>query len=112
MEIQPGYYGADTDLRGRNFAVPIVLGASYFVSADLQPVVGLSVDPERKYPVLPGLGFRYKLSADWVLDAILPTPRIEYSFNKSLLLYAGGDLQGTTYRTAAGLWHHSRPAPS
>jgi hypothetical protein len=101
LEIQPGYYGAGTELRGGNFDYPIILGASYFVSADLQFVAGLSVDVERKYPVLPGLGFRYKLSTDWVLDAILPTPRIEYSFNKSLVLYAGGDLQGTTYRTSA-----------
>ena len=101
LDIQPGYYGAETGLRGRNFDYPIILGASYFVSSDLQLVAGLSVDVERKYPVLPGIGFRYKYNADWVIDAILPTPRIEYSFNKALLLYAGSDLQGTTYRTSA-----------
>jgi hypothetical protein len=99
VEVQPGYYGASTDLRAGNFAAPIVVGASYFYSSDLQFVAGLSIDVNRKYPVLPGIGFRYKCNADWVLDLILPQPRIEYSLNSSTTLYAGGDLQGATYRT-------------
>ena len=70
--------------------MPVVVGASYFVSSDLQLVAGLSIDPERKYPVLPGVGFRYKCATDWVLDFILPAPRVEYTFSKSILLYAGG----------------------
>jgi len=98
LEVQPGYYGGGTKLRGGNFDAPFVIGASYFVSSDLQLVAGLSVDVERKYPVLPGLGFRYKYNADVVLDFILPTPRIEYTLNKSVLLYVGGDVQGNTYR--------------
>lgn len=98
IEVTPGYYGAGPDLRAGNFAAPIVLGASYFYSSDLQFVAGLSIDVNRKYPVLPGIGFRYKCNADWVLDMILPQPRIEYSLNKSTTLYAGGDLQGATYR--------------
>lgn len=101
LEIQPGFYSGGTGLRGRNFSVPITIGASYFWSSDLQLVAGLSIDPERKYPVLPGVGFRYKCSADWVLDIILPTPRIEYSFSKSILFYAGGEFRGDTYRVDA-----------
>lgn len=98
VEAEPGYYGGSTRLRGGNFDVPITVGASYFVSADLQLVAGISIDPERKYPVLPGAGFRWKFAGDWTLDAILPTPRIEYTLGKTILLYAGGDLQGGTYR--------------
>jgi hypothetical protein len=98
LEIQPGFYGGGTELRARNFDIPITIGASYFWSADLQIVAGVSIDPERKYPVLPGAGFRYKCATNWVLDFILPTPRIEYSFSKSLLLYAGGDVLGGSYR--------------
>ena len=52
-------------------------------------------------PVLPGAGFRWKFATDWVLNAILPTPRLEYSFSKSLLLYAGSDLQLSNYRMDA-----------
>jgi hypothetical protein len=98
VEVQPGYYGGGPDLRADNFAAPIVVGASYFASADLQFVAGLSIDVNRKYPVLPGIGFRYKYNAYWVFNMILPQPRIEYSLNKNTTLYAGGDIQGATYR--------------
>ncbi|TCO88806.1 hypothetical protein EV701_116179 [Chthoniobacter flavus] len=98
VEAQPGYYGGNTELRTSNFDCPIVLGASYFASSDLQFVVGLSVDPQRKYPVLPGIGFRYQYNSNWVFDFILPQPRIEYNLDKSILLYVGGDLQGSTFR--------------
>jgi hypothetical protein len=98
VEVQPGFYSNRTSLRTQDLNMPVTIGASYFVSADLQLVAGVSVDLNRKYPVLPGAGFRWKFAADWVLDAILPTPRLEYNFSKSLLLYGGGDLQGGTYR--------------
>jgi len=98
VEAEPGFYSGSVDIRARSFDVPIIIGASYCWSADLQLVAGLSIDPERKYPVLPGVGFRYKISADWVADFILPTPRLEYTFNKSILLYAGGDVKEGSYR--------------
>lgn len=101
VEAQPGYYGGGTDLRPGNFDCPVVVGASYFVSSDLQLVAGLSIDPQRKYPVFPGIGFRYQWNSDWVLDFVLPQPRIEYTLDKSILLYVGGDLQGSTYRVDA-----------
>jgi hypothetical protein len=34
----------------------------------------------------------------WVLDAILPTPRLEYDWSKGLTLYLGGDVDDGTYR--------------
>ena len=98
LEIQPGFYSGSATLRGRDLNVPLTLGASYFVSADLQLVAGVSMDLERKYPVLPGVGLRWKMSENWVLNAILPTPRIEYSLSKSLTLYAGADFNGGSYR--------------
>jgi hypothetical protein len=98
FEAQPGFYGDDAGIRGRDLSCPMVLGASYFLNADLQLVAGVSYDPDRKYPVLPGIGFRWKFAADWVVDAIFPTPRIEYSLNKSLMLYAGADIRSDTYR--------------
>lgn len=99
LEVDPGYYGAATELREKNFDVPITFGASYFVSSDLQLVAGISIDPQRKYVVLPGAGFRYKFATDWVMDLVLPTPRLEYTYSKSLLLYAGGELEDGSYRT-------------
>jgi hypothetical protein len=98
VEAQPGFYGNDAGFLGRDFSCPLVAGGSYFVSADLQFVVGLSYDPDRRYPVLPGIGFRWKFAADWVLNVVPPTPRIEYSMTKTLMLYAGADLRDDTYR--------------
>jgi hypothetical protein len=98
VEFQPGVYGEGNALRMRALDLPVVLGASYFWSTDLQIVAGLSIDQERKYPVLPGLGFRYQASAQWVFDFVLPTPRLEYNYSKSLLLYAGGEIQSNSYR--------------
>jgi hypothetical protein len=101
VEAEPGFYSGGTRLRDRNFSCPVTLGASYFVSSDLQLVAGLSIDPERKYPVLPGIGFRWKCSRDWVMDFILPAPRIEYALSKSFTLYAGGEVLDGSYRTAS-----------
>lgn len=98
FEAQPGYYGDIAGIRRRDFSCPVILGTSYFVNADLQFMAGISYDPDRRYPVLPGGGFRWKFGSDWVLDAVLPTPRIEYSLSKSLTLYAGADLRDDTYR--------------
>ena len=100
FEIQPGFYWGDDGIRARDFSYPMLLGASYFVSSDLQLVAGVSYNPERKYPVLPGIGFRWKFATDWVLDAVLPTPRLEYSLSKSVTLYAGADLKDDTYRVS------------
>jgi hypothetical protein len=98
IEIQPGFYSGETSLRGDDFNAPITLGASYFVSADLQFVAGVSIDVNRKYPVLPRRGLRWKVAPDWVLNGILPNPRLEYTVNESVLLYAGADIQVGTYR--------------
>ena len=98
LEIQPGFYSGSATIRGRDLNVPLTLGASYFVSADLQLVVGVSMDLERKYPVLPGVGVRWKMAENWVLNGILPSPRIEYTFDKSLTVYAGADFNGGSFR--------------
>jgi hypothetical protein len=98
IDFQPGFYGSGDVFRFATFNVPVVMGASYFVNADLQLMVGLSVNYERKYPVLPGIGFRWRAGHDWVLNGILPTPRVEYSLNQSVIWYAGADFRGDTYR--------------
>ncbi len=100
IEFQPGFYGDGDVFRFGSLNVPIIIGASYFVSADLQLVLGVSMNFERKYPVLPGVGVRWRMGHDWVLNGVLPTPRIEYSLSQYLTLYAGADLRGDTYRVS------------
>lgn len=97
VEAAPGFYSDFVDLSSRDVNVPVIIGASYLVNKDLQWVVGMSIDLWREYPVLPGAGVRWKFADQWVLNFILPKPRLEYELEKAITLYVGADLKGGTY---------------
>ena len=99
FEAQPGFYGT-TDFASNNFSVPFIVGGTYIYSPALQIVLGIAVDVEREYPVIPGGGIRWKIARQWVLNAVLPAPRLEYAATKDLTLYAGGVFKETNFRTA------------
>lgn len=96
VEAQPGVYGSD--LGSGAFNVPFLLGGTYIYSPDLQFIAGVGVDVDRKYPAIPAVGVRWKFARQWVLDAVVPTPRIEFELSTSAKLYAGATLKGGTYR--------------
>jgi len=109
IEAQPGIYGAgmdDLDWDAAN--VPFVVGGTYIYSPDLQFVLGVGVDVNRKYVVAPGGGVRWKMASQWVLNAVMPTPRLEFSMNPQVTLFGGAVIKSQTYRmsddlgTAAG----------
>jgi len=56
------------------------------------------VDVERKYPVIPAAGVRWKIGRQWTANVVMPTPRLEYEWNKNLTLYAGGEIKETNFR--------------
>lgn len=97
FEAQPGIYGTD-DLDGDSFNVPFVLGGTYIYSSNLQFVFGVGVDFNRNYPVFPGGGIRWRFASQWILNAVVPTPRLEFELSKNLTIYAGADLKGSTFR--------------
>jgi hypothetical protein len=97
FEAQPGVYGTN-HFKIDTFNVPFVIGGTYIYNADVQFVVGVSVDAERKYPVLPGGGLRWRLHRQWVLDAVLPKPRLEYDPTKDIELYIGANIKETSFR--------------
>jgi hypothetical protein len=97
IEAEPGYYGTD-DLDGDTFNVPFLLGGTYIYSSNLQFVFGVGVDFNRNWPAIPGGGIRWRLSDKWLLNAVVPTPRLEFQTSKSLTIYAGANLKGSTYR--------------
>jgi opacity protein-like surface antigen len=99
IEAQPGFYGTDFDDFGRDtFNVPFIIGGTYIYSSNLQFVFGIGVDAWRQTPVLPGGGVRWKFAPQWTLNAVVPTPRLEYEPNSNLLIFAGADLRLTSYR--------------
>jgi hypothetical protein len=97
FQAQPGFYGTD-HFESQDVNIPFVIGGTYIYSPDLQFVLGIGVDIDRKYPVLPGGGIRWKVARQWVLDAVLPSPRLEFLFNKDLTFYAGGTLREINFR--------------
>jgi hypothetical protein len=100
IEAQPGIYGTN-DLSTNDFNVPFVLGGTYIYSPNLQFVLGVGLDADRKYPVLPGGGVRWKIAPQWVLNAVLPTPRLEFELAKNVTLYGGATLKETNFRVAS-----------
>jgi hypothetical protein len=104
IEAQPGIYGAgmdDLDWDAAN--IPFVLGGTYIVSPDLQLILGIGVDVNRKYPVAPGGGIRWRISSQLVLNAVIPTPRLEFEVSPQLTLHAGGVIKNQTFRMSDDL---------
>jgi hypothetical protein len=99
LEAQPGFYGTSfAHLEGDSFNIPFVLGGTYIYSPEVQLVFGVGVNVQAWFPVLPGGGIRWKFSPTWVLNAVLPAPRLEYLFNRNVTLFAGADIKANTFR--------------
>ena len=100
LEAQPGFYGTN-HLESDAFNVPFILGGTYIYSPELQFIFGVGVNVQGRMPVLPGGGIRWKFAPQWVLNAALPTPRLEYQPNRSLTWFAGANIKANTFRTDA-----------
>jgi Domain of unknown function (DUF6268) len=99
VEGQPGVYDSEFDNLGwDNFNFPFLIGGTYIYSPNLQFVLGVSVDVERKYPVIPAAGIRWKIAPQWLLDAVMPTPRLQFEMSKEVSLYVGANVKQTSYR--------------
>ena len=98
VEAHPGVYNTGLDDLSADFNLPFVIGGTYIYSPDLQIVLGVGVDVEGKYPVIPAVGIRWKMGRQWVLDAVLPTPRLEFEMNRDVTLYVGADVKQTSFR--------------
>jgi hypothetical protein len=101
VEADPGFYNDARSDRFKNFNVPFALGGSYIASEEVQWVVGLGIDFNRQFPVIPAIGVRWQLNDSWVVDAVLPTPRIEYQWSENLTLFLGADVDDGTYRLSS-----------
>lgn len=99
LEAQPGFYGESfNQLDGDQFNVPVILGGTYICSPELQFVFGIGVNVQQKFPVLPGGGLRWKFAPKWVLNAVLPTPRLEYEATDHVTAFVGADVKANTFR--------------
>jgi len=99
VETEPGIYGDFENINWRDFDSPLIIGCIYLASADVQWFLGLRVDVRCEYPVLPVAGVRWKLSDEWTLNFMLPSPRVEYQVNDRLTLYTGAGIEAGTFAT-------------
>jgi hypothetical protein len=97
LEVEPGIYGDFRPVGWRSFDAPLVLGAAYLKSADLQWFFGLRVDARSRYPVLPAAGVRWKFADEWTLNLQFPHPRLEYDLNSQLQVYCGAGIKAGTF---------------
>jgi len=100
IEATPGVYSEAFRPGSTDFNMPFEIGGTYIYSPNFQLVLGVSIDVERKYPVIPGGGIRWRFQPQWVLNAVAPTPRLEYEWNKNLTLYLGATLKETNFRVS------------
>jgi hypothetical protein len=98
IEASPGIYGSFNDVSGRDFDVPVRIGASYFQTADLIYTAGLSIDVNANWPVIPAVGVYWKVSDQWVINGVAPRPQIRYILSNKATLFAGADLQTDVFR--------------
>ena len=98
LELQPGFYGDFRRTSTRDFNMPVVLGISWLVNKDLQWIAGLSFDANRAQPVLGALGLRWSFAPRWVLNAVPPSPRLEFKATENLTLFGGGHIVSSTFR--------------
>lgn len=98
FEAQPGVYTTAFDNVSDDFNMPFIVGGTYIYNPNLQFVAGVSVDIERQYPVIPAAGIRWKISRQWVLNGVLPKPRIEFEWYRDLTLYLGANIKQTNFR--------------
>jgi hypothetical protein len=99
VETQPGLYNSGLGhLFWDDFNMPFIIGGTYIYSPNLQFVVGVSVDVERTYPVVPAAGVRWKIAPQWLLDAVLPKPRLQFEMTRDVSLYAGATVRAATFR--------------
>ncbi len=97
-EFAPGFYSDFAEVTGRDFNVPMQFGFSYLVNDRLQWVAGVQIDPWASWWILGGAGVRWQFADQWVLNLVVPTPRLEFQASDALTLWAGADMRGGTYR--------------
>jgi hypothetical protein len=97
FEAQPGLYGTN-HLGFDEVNMPFIAGGTYIYNSNLQFIVGVGVDVERKYPVIPAAGIRWRIARDWVINAVAPEPRLEYQPSRDVTVYIGANIKETNFR--------------
>ncbi len=100
LQFRPGFY-TEEHLGLASFDCPILLGRFWILQPDkLYLLTGAYASFLRGgFPVLPLVGLVWKPNDHFRLMGIVPEPRVIYTVNKQLEVWAGGELAGGSFRT-------------
>ena len=97
LETRPGVY-FEHDIDSEDFDSPTNLAVAFVISENFYGVVGATASRFRSYPILPVIGFVWRVTPQWTVRAIAPDPRIIYSPSENLSFFVGGELAGGGFR--------------
>ena len=100
MQIQPGIYSDSYDLGLNDVNVPVGIRLFHRHDSDLLWMIGLQANAWHEFPVIPDVGVRWRFWYDFVLDARLPNPRLEYEISDRWTVSAGFEWLGGAYRVS------------
>ncbi|HEY2139061.1 MAG TPA: hypothetical protein VGH00_03205 [Chthoniobacterales bacterium] len=100
IQVKPGFYTQD-NFDSASFDVPITLGRIFVLQPDhLYLFVGANASFLRgRFPVVPLAGLIWEPNDKWKVVGMLPEPRVIYSPNDKIDVWAGGELTGGSFRT-------------
>ena len=100
IEALPGIYSDFNDVSGSDFNVPVILETAHELNPRVELGAQVMVNPFRKNLAIGTLGITWLILEDWRLEFWLPRPQLEYRWNDSLSLFAGGSFSGSSFRVA------------
>ena len=96
---RPGYYADFSHWTWNTVNVPVMAAVSYAPNARCLWLFGASFNYFSQYPVMPAVGFRWKISDKWTLNLGMPRLGVTWHINdtRDLSLHLTG--QGGSFRT-------------
>ena len=100
IQVKPGIY-TENDFTDAAFDAPITLGRIFVLQPDhLYFFAGVNAAFLRgRFPVIPLAGLIWEPNDQWKIVGMLPEPRVIYSPNDKWDFWAGGELNGGSFRT-------------
>jgi hypothetical protein len=106
LSAEPGVY-FEHEITSGAFDVPVKIALPIELNDSFAFVVGASYAALRSYPILPIVGFNWRINDQWTIRAIPPDPRIIYAPSDKLNFWVGGELAGGSFRTDSREVHPS-----
>ncbi len=100
LEVDPGLYSDFEDISADDVNAPTGLRLTWDQRENLTWSFGLRYDRYSEFPVIPGVGLRWRVDDRWTVSLMVPRPAVEYRWSERVRWFAGGELKGGGFRVA------------